>query len=317
MKPIIRLLTFLLAPTALSAGSVTIEVVDMDKAPVNEALVEYTFAGQSGKSLTGKDGTVLLSGNREGRLSLYVSKNGYYTTSGEVFRGGLVGGAHGKLVPLKAAKRYEVELKPVRDPVRMVSHRYRGYAPVSEEPLGYDLVNRDWIHPFGRGVTADLYFHFHDITNTDSATTGTLTLSFPNDGDGITGFKAPRSFSQQFGSNLTPPHEGPVEGYLPFLSWTHAHEAGQPHLNPYDDRQNYLIRTRTRLDEQGRILQACYGWIRGPVRFDTRDARGPQLVFEYFLNPSPDPENRSLEAADHPEVEKWRKNGGSGQPVTE
>lgn len=280
----------------LSLKPVRFTVVDSDGDPVKDALIEASRPGPGNATgMTDADGGLMLDLPAGRNLTVYVSRDGYYTTGGELWRGGLHKGPEGRLVPRELPDRFTIELKEVRDLVHMRHKRFRGKAPKSADPAGFDLRAGDWTAPYGSGATADLYFHFHDIYIGDGEFEGTMTITFPNEGDGIQPFTAARPFSMEFGSNLAPPHRAPVNGYKPSLSRTMAHRRGEAWQATREKGRNYLFRTRTVRDQQGHILKACYGWIQGEIEFDPRDPSGPQLAFAYFFNPDPAPEARSLE----------------------
>lgn len=280
----------------LETKPVRFTVLDPAGSPVEDALVEASEAGRG--VLTGRTdarGQLALRLPAEASLSVYVSKNGYYDTGGELFRGGLHKGHDGRLVARRLPDSFTIELKDVRELVPMKHLRFRGNAPLAGQPVGFDFIAGDWVAPFGKGSLADLSFHFHDIQVEGETFTGTMTITFPNPDDGIQPFTAARPFSRSFGSNLAPPHKAPLEGYQPVLTYTKSFRPEEGFEGYEQKDRNYLLRTRTRRDADGRILQACYGWILGEIEFDPRDPKGPQLVFAYYLNPDPSPDARSLE----------------------
>jgi hypothetical protein len=297
--PLLPVILFAQVPTQLpdlSLKPVTFTVVDTEGAPVVGALIEASRHGpDKAEGRTDADGRLTLDLTAGASLSVYVSREGFYTTGGQLWQGGLERAANGRLAPRTLPDSFTIELKAVRNPVALKHLRFRGRAPLTDAPAGFDLRVGDWVAPHGKGVTADLFFHFHQIHNDGDDFAGSLSLSFPNEGDGIQSFQAARPFSMEFGSDLAPPHEAPVDGYEPGLEFHHAHRAGEPYQSRVIRGRNYLIRTRTELDAAGRILQACYGWIQGEIEFDTRDPRGPQISFAYYFNPDPNPRARSLE----------------------
>jgi hypothetical protein len=173
---------------------------------------------------------------------------------------------------------------------------FRGPAPRSESPVGFDLYLMDWVDPHGIGEYPDLLFSFEHEEQEDGSWSSAMEISFLHEKDGIQSFEAPRPFTYPFGSNLPPPHEAPLEGYDPRLRLEKSHEAGTPYQTGVEDPVNYLIRTRTATDEADRIVQACYGWIQGQIRYETSAEHSPRLQFVYYFNPDPAPESRSLES---------------------
>jgi hypothetical protein len=282
---------------------VSFTVVDTAGQPVEKALVEASVPGPGNASgNTGKDGCVTLQLVEGATLHVHVSKDGYYDTSGEIWTGGLHKGPGGRLIARVLPDAFTVRLKDVRDPVPMRRTVFRGRAPAAalHQPVGFDLDAGDWVSPLGSGSVPDILFHFHDVEVEPDAFKGTMTVSFSNEGDGIQPFSAPRPHSTEFGSNLAPPHEAPVDGYLPSIAFSLSHREGEPFQSYVQKQRHYLLRCRTRLDPAGSIRQASYGWILGEIEFDPRDSTAPQLAFTAFLNPDPDPQKRSLEPAPAP-----------------
>lgn len=271
-------------------------IIDNENKPVSGASLSASYPGPGNATgVSDRNGEVRLKLAAEMSLFLSASKSGFYETNGEIWQGGMTKAKGQGLVAKEMPDSFEVVLKPVIEPVYMQHHRFRGYAPASDKPVGFDLQVGDWVKPHGKGETVDLYFHFHDIFEREEAFSGTMTLSFPNASDGIQAFFAGRPFSMEYGSNLAPPHKAPLQGYESTLSYSLAHREGEPYQAYTRTQRNYIFRTRTVTDANGKILQACYGWIKGEIDFDPRGERGPQLSFESYFNPDKDPEQRSLE----------------------
>jgi hypothetical protein len=229
-------------------------------------------------------------------LTIEAIHDGFYTTRGRIWQSGMEKLATGKYRPREMPDTFEVILKRIRDPRDLVYRMYRGHAPLSDKPVGFDLLLGDWIEPHGAGKTTDLLFHFHSMDIRPDSFTGTMTLSFPNEGDGIQSFNSPKPLSMQYGSTLAPPHKAPTNGYRPSLSYTLTHRPDQPWSGYKVPGRNYIMRSRTLIDNAGNIRRACYGWILGEIEFDPRDPKGPQLAFTYHFNPDPSPNQRSLES---------------------
>jgi hypothetical protein len=299
------LLILLLGTYNLAAATLKCRLVDPEGNPVAGARVEASLSGKEVVLKSDALGEFTLRGNFRAHISLVITKDGFYETSGNFFSGGKV--AHpesGKLVNRRPDPDPVIVLKRKINPIEMTGRWLHGFAPATGKPLGFDFKRRDWVSPFGHGQIADIFFHFHDIeVRGHRDHTGSLTISFPNEGDGILHFSAPRSHSFHFGSNLTPPAVAPEEGYEASLTLTVSADPDKPAGPVFNEQDNYLFRTRTRLDEDGRVLAACYGWIRGPVRFNTFAYDYPVIEFCYLFNPDPDPKARSLEAIAYPEAE--------------
>ena len=301
MKFLIHLMLLRALPPpahALATGptptTVAITVVDTAGLPVADAFVEASrHEPGNATGYTGPDGRVVLQVTREASLHVQVTKEGHYRTGGELWTGGMYKDASGKLVYREVPDSFEVILKKVVNPVEMVHVQYRGRLPHSVKPVGFDLELGDWVKPHGQGAVSDLLFYPRSPPQGSSSTYPLLDILFPNPADGIQPFMAARPFSMEFGSNLAPPHEAPLNGYQSVLSLEYrtpvpSSRAGQ--------RINYILRTRTRTDAAGEIRQACYGWIQGEIEFDPRRPRAGEIAFTAHFNADPNPDQRSLES---------------------
>jgi hypothetical protein len=54
-----------------------------------------------------------------------------------------------------------------------------------DEPMGFDLEAGDWVTPLGKGFHADMFFTAHRKIISERKYDGTLTVTFPNKGDGL------------------------------------------------------------------------------------------------------------------------------------
>ncbi|MEX0325496.1 MAG: carboxypeptidase-like regulatory domain-containing protein [Puniceicoccaceae bacterium] len=304
MKILIQLIILPLLVSLGSAASipqlatkpVLFTVKDHIGTPVPDALVEASLPGPGNASAsTDASGEAVLDLSAGATLHVHVSKNGYYATSGEIWTGGIYRSEEGRILARELPDSLAITLKPIIDPVPVKVTRYRGHIPKVNKMVGFDLEYGDWLEPHGVGRVVDILFH---LDRKRARSSGTLTILFPNKGDGIQPFQAARPYSTDFGSNLAPPHVAPLNGYRPNLVRSFEEEAGDSFKQGVRSSRNYLIRTRTIIDAGGTIRQACYGWLEGEVLFDPRDPDDPQLSFTAFFNPNPHPDARSLERLD-------------------
>jgi hypothetical protein len=287
---------------SLQLKTVTFTVQDPEGNPVENAFVEASRRGPGNATgHTDSNGQLSLELTQGASLHVYVSKDGYYNTGGELWRGGMYKGPNRKLVARVVPDSFEIQMKPVKNPLPLHYGSFSGIAPKYKRPVGFDLKLGDWVSPFGKGRTTDILFHFHGIHVDESGHKGTMSILFPNPDDGIQPFMAARPFSREFGSDLAPPNEAPVDGYESRLSYTIDHKQGDHYEDYTVDGRNYLIRTRTERDAGGVLRKACYGWIEGEIEFDprSRPGRGPQLKFTWYFNDDPNPDARSLEFDRH------------------
>jgi hypothetical protein len=154
--------------------------------------------------------------------------------------------------------------------------------PIFEKPIGFDLMVGDWAAPYGKGMSADIIFTGHFDKSAAGESDYSLTVGFPNPGDGIQEFDAP-AFVQEAGhgmSGLKSPHEAPTDGYQPEWVQTDNRASGKPAKTNQDLHHNYSFRIHTVMDSNGNIVSAHYGKIYGDF-----------MQFRYYLNPTPNDRN--------------------------
>lgn len=191
-------------------------------------------------------------------LGIVVEKSGYYATHiGQQFY----------YDDKRRNPTFTVLLKKLGKPISMYAKKVYLGMPVFDKPVGYDLIVGDWVGPYGKGVSADILFTGHFENQGDNRSNYTLTVSFPNPGDGIQGYT--RDWNQGV-SGLISAHEAPPDGYQ--LTYEQARM-------PNPDRI-YYFRIRTVLDSDGNVKSTLYGKIYGEF-----------MQFTYYLNPTPNDRN--------------------------
>ena len=168
-------------------------------------------------------------------------------------------------------------LKTIRHPIPMYAKSVNLGVPVLDKPAGFDLMAGDWVAPYGKGSNADILFTGHFDKRADDESDFTLTVSFPNSGDGIQEFTLSEL---EKASGLRSPHESPAGGYKPQWIQTDNRKPGRPIQTNRDEKRNYFFRVRTVLDENGNVKSALYGKIYGDF-----------MQFRYYLNPTPNERN--------------------------
>lgn len=280
----------------------SVRVTDVEGQPISDAEVKVVYRQQvvtnydTGEGLTSGNGEFSYEGKAFDRVSVYIQKDGYYAS---MYRTSVYKANPGVGKEFFNPK-IEAVLKPIVNPIPMYARsNFLKNIPAYDKPVGYDLMENDWVSPYGEGRTSDLIFElegtYQEWANHDS----TLTLTFSNEGDGIIAFEA----SEKNGSRLLSPHEAPEEGYTGIKEWRRSITplVGKPvrsyeRVEDYDQNLNYIIRVRTVLDEHGNIKSALYGKIYGDVQFDPPWDRDSYLKFRaYYLNPTPNDKNIEYE----------------------
>ncbi len=233
-----------------------------------------------------------------------VNSDGYVSFSGKTVRssrGGSVfsNGYYPQIFSIKCKKNLvlnrwepwnptiEVKLRPKKNPVPMVQ-KYVEWKkiPLLGKPVGFDLEEADWVSPYGRGKVSDFIFtasgYFQDPKK---GSEGRYILSFSNDMDGIQAYHFPIDLRSSFKWS----YEAPLNGYQSSMKkQVYWPPNGGVQQTDYDDKNNYIFRTRSRQLEDGRVV-GCYGVIQGELQV------GPhgKIKFSYHFNPIPN--ERSLE----------------------
>lgn len=159
--------------------------------------------------------------------------------------------------------------------------------PILNEKVGFDLLKGDWVAPYGNGEHRDFVFEAVRDETKGSEDRQKLKLTFSNPGDGLILVR------QHYGDNygLWLPGIAPENGYHPKWEWRLRAEVDYESddwriCQNGDQDNNYYIRVRTVLDEEGKVVSAMYGKIYWGVGFGNRT--NPEkfpVRFLYYLNP--------------------------------
>ncbi len=150
-----------------------------------------------------------------------------------------------------------------------------------DHEFGYDLIERDWVQPYGKGKTAD--FRITTSLDTPGDTQfephGSVTLKFTNPQDGI--IEYPNAATG--GSLLQGPHEAPETGYR--TEWKYVNWNATPPAKgaiPWSPSL-FVFRVRSVVDTHGHIASARYGKLMG-ILDGGLYYRNPKVYMTYYLN---------------------------------
>jgi hypothetical protein len=152
--------------------------------------------------------------------------------------------------------------------------------PDLDKPVGYDFEVGDWVGPYGKGVSADIFFTAHFDKHDDGESDFTLTVSFPNAEDGLQEFSVPQYYLNTRDSALWSAQMAPTNGYNAQWIQVDNRKRGQPIETNRNPNRNYYFRVRTKVDDRGNIVSAHYGKIYGDF-----------MQFSYYFNPTPNSRN--------------------------
>lgn len=181
----------------------------------------------------------------------------------------------------------EVKMRPKKNPVPMIVKRIESLKiPAWDQPVGFDLEKADWVEPHGKGTQADFFVNMHRRFEHSSDYDAIARITFPNDGDGIQLYEIPEEFKN---SSYQFPYEAPMEGFQDILVLERHATLRKTECSFNPDKDMYMFRVRTKMDEQGKLVSACYG------RVDRRIEIGWGEVFDFEYHFNPVLNERSLE----------------------
>lgn len=267
-------------------GKITVKVIDEAGKPIEGAQVgigfeQYIEGEYKGIPVGGKSNAEgKFSGEAHGTqvVSYGADKDGYYKSYGEYrFKEKKMG----RWEPWNP--EVTVVLRKIKNPIPMYARDTKASSlevPVSEKEIGFDLVEYDWVAPYGKGAHADFLFKLNKAFSNDLEFDSTLTITFVNKFDGIQLIKEDRAF----GSQLKLPRFAPETGYANKLVCIIKRSIGKALESNSQKENNYFFRVRTE-EKDGKLIRAMYGKIQGDIEFDPRGSKTARIFFKYYLNP--------------------------------
>jgi hypothetical protein len=267
---------------------ITLRVVDESANVIETANIRVGFeepgngensARQEVKGISDSNGLFSAKGKTVQEIGYHVTKAGYYESYGQYK---FMAKENGRWQPWNQEK--VVILRKVENPVPMYAVDLQ-LTKVLEFPavgvgIGFDLVERDWVVPYGKGMTSDFILKADRDFSRSNQYDGVLTISFPNKYDGMIQFKDDR----KLGSYFKLPRHAPDNGYQPTLKAKVKSVPGQPIEITFAEDNNYFFRIRSE-EKNGKMYRAMYGKIHGDFRFDLVGTKTALLTFKYYLNP--------------------------------
>ena len=301
------LLAFSLDLLALPTAKITVKVINEDGEPVEGATAGAGFTMPVktgwGSRATGESGLTDSNGlfSAEGETEQYglgysAIKDGYYRSFNKYNKFNEAKGILGfrKWQPWNLT--VELTLKEIKKPVPLyvvtMGSIYRPLEiPKLGKFIGFDLVARDWVAPYGTGAHEDFLFKISgEFDPSPLYVDQTLVLKFNNPHDGIQS----RFIKPDVGSVLRMPFHAPEDGYDNELTLRSKGDSKQHFITYHRDDQNFFFRVRTKTDDNGNIISALYGKIHGEISFTIGTLREPDkssIHFTFYLNPVPNDTN--------------------------
>ncbi len=316
----------------LGAGKIDfkVKVMDEDGRPIKQARVDAFLKingfGASGfkynekHELTNEDGIAEIKGACDGNVLFYVRKAGWHSSCRTEFCFIDMNNFSlhdGKWQPY--GMTHEIILRPIQNPIPMIRPHGLDLAhvfPKTGDSIGLDLFACDWVGPSRKGETVDVIFTYRKEENSKGYRE-TLTLTFPNKGDGV--YRLPcrkwSTFQTEYhastDSNLYQDHlafHREIAYKASSSGWTPNGRSEVIVAKNDLGIDDYLIlRTRTQLDENGQVVSCHYSKTTTAI-----DLLKGRFRIGWLTNPTPndtnleeDP-NRRLDLSDLKEMERIR-----------
>ncbi len=266
----------------LPRGQVTVKVTTEEGSPIAGATIGVGFNNPHAKGLesavrgvSNSAGLFTATAETDGLGGFHVDKEGYYTSRGGF---GFTNVQNSQWLPWNSTK--EVVLRKIGTPAPMYARRAEIVVPVDNKAIGFDLVESDWVVPYGRGTTSDFIFllkrELVDLKNYDVR----LTLTLSNAGDGI----QEAGPSDAPGSVLRLPREAPFEHFTDKWVAAVGFSQNRPIYNDQKPDRCFFFRVRS-IVKDGRVTQAMYGKIYDDIEIVGYGAKNACVRFNYYLNP--------------------------------
>ena len=255
-------------------------------ATVLGAFGRYNDGEKCFRGTTDTNGCYSIAGVSRDRMWYRISKEGYYSSSGVksyIDTEEVPAVRNGCWQPY--GERHSVVLKKIRNPtalIRSPAQKYFSYPP-SGSWVGFDLEVLDWVSPMGKGTHSDVLIRFTD-EKSSSAFARTMEVSFTNNL-----YAGAYEMKCDSHSELKTIYSAsPDEKYLESFTYRYKRDSTGYHGEELDDGKYLVVRTRTKIDDNGNLLSAHYGIIFGNWRFVEK---GGMFVERLIFNPQPNDTN--------------------------
>jgi hypothetical protein len=245
---------------------------------VSKGFMEQGIRDVSEKGITGADGVFSASHRSSLDIAFGADKQGYYKSYGQYH---FNNSAIGRWQPWNP--EFKLVLRKIENPVPMFARNTKMTLitlPVTNKSIGLDLIEFDWVPPYGKGKHADFIFKYTGTHLKEDDFNKKLEVTFPNKFDGIQLVKEDR----RLGSILKLPRRAPETGYTGKLLRSRSMTPGKPRQEDSKEDNNYIFRVRSE-ENNGKLVRAMYGKIHGDIYFDTDASNKATIIFIYYLNP--------------------------------
>ena len=246
---------------------IVLRVVDDESSPVADTKVRV-FMGMNFRErgywlegTTDTNGVFMIDGKTTGNeIEIDLSKDGYYDSKKKlcfIKMGAEHNVEDGKWQPYGA--KLAMRLRPIKKPLKLRSVQVQNYKFTEEtcEWIGYDLEMNDFVKPHGKGMTADfeVYLDWDKVYSLDCRQIG-FKIRFVEPWSGY--YEVPVDDESELS---TPYNAEPCFQFLQKASFYDRY-GGERIRNTFDKSKCWVIRSRCKIDEQGRLISANYSVAR-------------------------------------------------------
>lgn len=248
-----------------AATTVGLSVVDMAGKPIPGAKAMFRVFTTLDKCYkvvrdTDEDGYCEISGKTRGEVTVVVTKEGYYTSYGAL--------EYRDLKWEESVREHKwthgivksrISMKPVLNPQKHVcGGLLMKRPPALNSPLPFDVFQRDWCAPFGKGTVPDFLITCYETTNAVGRSVRGMRIRAGHCADGFVLRRIDQWSKFKYDLNADECAKFSKE----IRQGTVLGENGKPECAEEFTPGNYLIfRVRTQTNEVGRIVKANYGTI--------------------------------------------------------
>lgn len=261
---------------------ISVKVIDEQNEIINDSMVTVGFSSNLDKDkvlkVSGKinnKGIFSAKGKTNGLVGATISKDGYYISTIDYHFNKKSGGRWEPWNP-----EVTVILRKIETPVPMYARRADLEVPVLNKEIGFDLLEYDWIPPYGQGKHSDILFKATRKWVNEWEFKGSLRIRFPDSFSGIQLVKQDRSF----GSKFKLPRFAPNEGYKDQIQKNINAFPGREFDYDYVEDNNYIFRTRSKSNGE-KLSSAMYGKLYGDISFGLKGTQTASINFTYYINP--------------------------------
>lgn len=265
-----------------SSAKITIKVVGEDGSPIEGARVGIGFDDYRSSSkensaigITDTEGTFAASETTtSGYLGFNVTKIGYYESTGnyQYKNEGLL-----RWEPWNP--ELKVVLRKIENPVPMYARKAKIEIPVVGKEVGFDLLEYDWVVPYGKGKNSDFVFYLSRNFTAWNEQDCELNLKFYGKYNGIQMQTEDRRNGSVFKLNRYAPESNYLQNIWLFIN---AHNGSWK--SNVTNTDNYYFRIREE-EKDGKLYKAIYGKISGHLDFTPINSKTAIIIFNYYLNP--------------------------------